>query len=66
MTGGSSLAENSGKTISGSGSEETVICNERPKSLGMFRKGGVSKLGKWEMSWTDWVGGQVMLDPPQL
>ena len=37
----------------------------RPKSLGMFRKGGVSKLGKWEEMRLDrQVGGQVMLDPP--
>ena len=58
------MQKTAGRIFQAVGVRRQSYAMRSPKSLGMFRKGGVSKLGKWEERMLErQVGGQVMLDP---
>ena len=42
------MQKTAGRIFQAVGVRRQSYAMRRPKSLGMFRKGGVSKLGKWE------------------
>ena len=42
------MQKTTGRLFQAVGVRRQSYAMRRPKSLGMFRKGGVSKLGKWE------------------